>query len=128
MKKLPGIIQIFGLLGCILLPVVFINGLIFAFHENSFYLLSVPFLLLPALACRLLFEGDDSTLGKLFFNLGDYCHEKLFRHLIRRFLGYVRTIEWLNLLFRKNATAGQDTEQAVDRIINKIEQEDVFKH
>jgi hypothetical protein len=81
MKKLPGIVQILGLLGCILLPLIFVINLAQAYNQKVFYLAYIPFLLLPALGCKLLFTGDDSTLGKFFYNIGDATYDVLLKNL-----------------------------------------------
>ena len=71
MKKLPGIVQVIGLVGCILLPMVAVNGLVSGFDYKLFYFLDIPLLIIPALACKLLFDGDQSKLGKFFYNIGN---------------------------------------------------------
>jgi hypothetical protein len=98
MKKLSGIVQILGLLGCILLPVLFIFNLVQEYDQKAFYFFYIPFLLLPALGCKLLFTGDDSTLGKFFYKIGETTYDVLLKNLQLR---VQRIIDLMKLNKRK---------------------------
>ncbi len=93
MKKLPGIVQVLGLLGCILLPLFFVINLAQDYDQKAFYLFYIPFLLLPALGCKLLFTGDDSTLGRFFYKIGETTYDVLLKNLQLRVQGIIDLME-----------------------------------
>ncbi len=119
-QKYSGPIQVLGLLGCFLIPAMFLVSVFPHASEGEILIGYIPFLLMPTLALRVLFEGDDSNLGRFFYRIGDGLFHWLFHNGVATFLGKMRIWAWFLDRIGRRGTERQDQ-------ITKIE-DDIQKH
>jgi hypothetical protein len=119
-QKFSGPIQVLGLLGCFLAPALFLVSVFPHASEGEILIGYIPFLLMPTLALRILFEGDDSNLGKFFFRIGDGLFHWLFHNGVTAFLGKMKFWAWF---WDKIERRGSDRQDQIKKI-----EDDISKH
>ena len=118
-QKYSGPVQVLGLLGCFLIPALFLVSVFPDASVGNILIGYIPFLLMPTLALRILFEGDDSGLGRFFFKLGDGLTHWLFHNGVASFLGKLKFWAWFWDKIGRRGTERQDQVQKIEDEIEK---------